>query len=128
MNSRWNYAKVARKEPIELSSSWTPTRTPPIMFTKEDEAGFHYLNCGTFVIRAIVAKNGLGRMLVDDGSAMNILFSSAFDQMEVDHELTTISELLLNFTEDSLISSGRITLAVDLKKPLCHVKNSWNSW
>ncbi|KAL2465863.1 Uncharacterized protein Adt_41714 [Abeliophyllum distichum] len=61
-------------------------------------------------------------MLVIDGSAVNILFDSAFDQMDVDHELTAISEPLFGFTGDSLIPRGRITLVVDFGEPPCHLK------
>ncbi|KAL2526750.1 Uncharacterized protein Adt_11804 [Abeliophyllum distichum] len=73
-------------------------------------------------VHTVVTWNGLGQMLVDDRSAVNILFGSAFDQMDVDHELTAISELLFSFTGDSLIPRGRITLAVDFGEPSCHLK------
>ncbi|KAL2512804.1 Uncharacterized protein Adt_18404 [Abeliophyllum distichum] len=104
MNARRNYAKAARGEPVE---SWQVhghcPKAPLISFMKEDEAGIHYPHCDAPVVRAVVARNGLGRMLVDDGSVVNILFGSAFDQMDVDHELTAISELLFGFTGDSLV-------------------------
>ncbi|KAL2470719.1 Retrotrans gag domain-containing protein [Abeliophyllum distichum] len=54
--------------------------------------------------------------------ALNILFGTTFDQMDVDHELIVISEPLFGFTEDSLIPRGRITLAVDFEEPPCHLK------
>ncbi|KAL2517165.1 Uncharacterized protein Adt_13412 [Abeliophyllum distichum] len=60
--------------------------------------------------------------MVDVGSAVNILFDSAFDQIDVDHKLTAISELLFGFTGDSLIPRGRITLAVDFDEPPCHLR------
>ncbi|KAL2526231.1 Uncharacterized protein Adt_11285 [Abeliophyllum distichum] len=107
MNSRRNYAKAAREEPVE---SWQVhghrLKAPLISFTEEDEVGIHYPHCDALVVRAIVARNGLGRMLVDDGSYVNILFGSAFDQMEVDHEVTAISEPLFGFTGDNLIPRG----------------------
>ncbi|KAL2471770.1 Uncharacterized protein Adt_39906 [Abeliophyllum distichum] len=119
MNSRQNYAKATRKEPVE---SWQVhghrPKAPLISFTEEDKAGIHYLHCDALVVRAIVARNGLGRMLVDDGSAVNILFGSAFDQMEVDHKVMAISEPLFGFTGDSLIPRRRITLAVDFGESL----------
>ncbi|KAL2497920.1 Uncharacterized protein Adt_23470 [Abeliophyllum distichum] len=108
MNSRRNYAKAAREEPME---SWQVHGHRPkallISFTEKDEAGIHYPYCDALVVHAIVARNRLGRMLVDDGSAVNILFGSAFDQMDVDHELTAISELLFSFMGDRLILRGR---------------------
>ncbi|KAL2519106.1 Uncharacterized protein Adt_15353 [Abeliophyllum distichum] len=63
-----------------------------------------------------------GQMMVDDGSTVNILFDSAFDQMDVDHELIAISEPLFNFTRDSLVSQGRIILTVDFREPLCYLR------
>ncbi|KAL2498278.1 Uncharacterized protein Adt_23828 [Abeliophyllum distichum] len=123
VNSRQNYAKAAREEPVE---SWQVhghrPKAPLISFTEEDEAGIHYPYCDALVVRAIIARNGLGRMLVDDGSAVNILFGSAFDQMEVDHEVTAISEPLFGFTGDSLIPRRRINLAVDFGEPPRHIR------
>ncbi|KAL2480712.1 Uncharacterized protein Adt_33678 [Abeliophyllum distichum] len=95
MNSRRNYAKAAREEPMK---SWQVhghrSKSPQISFTEEDEAGIHYLHCDACTL----------------------------DQMDVDHELTAISEPLCGFTGDSLISQGRITLAVDFDEPPCHLK------
>ncbi|KAL2470107.1 Uncharacterized protein Adt_38243 [Abeliophyllum distichum] len=78
------------------------------MFTEEDEVGVYYPHCDILVVRAVVARNRLARMLVDDRSAVNILFGSAFDQIEVVHNLTTISEPLFGFTGYSLIPQGMI--------------------
>ncbi|KAL2512637.1 Uncharacterized protein Adt_18237 [Abeliophyllum distichum] len=104
MNSKQNYTKAAREEPVE---SWKVhghrPKEPLISFTEEDEAGIHYPHCDALVVGTIVARNRLGRMLVDDGSSVNILFGNAFDQMEVDHEVTAISEPLFGFTGDGLI-------------------------
>ncbi|KAL2486780.1 Uncharacterized protein Adt_31536 [Abeliophyllum distichum] len=61
-------------------------------------------------------------MLVYDESIVNILFGSAFDQIEVDHELTAISEQLLGFTDDRLIPREKITLTVNFEEPSCHTK------
>ncbi|KAL2479680.1 Beta-porphyranase [Abeliophyllum distichum] len=99
MNSRRNYAKAAREEPME---SWQvhghQARASQISFTKEDEVGIHYPHYDALVVRAVVARNELERMLVDDGSSVNILFCSAFEQMDVDHEPTAIYEPLFDFT------------------------------
>ncbi|KAL2505288.1 Uncharacterized protein Adt_20909 [Abeliophyllum distichum] len=100
MNSRRNYAKAAREEPVE---SWQVhghrSKAPLISFTEDDEADVHYPHCDALVVRAIVVRNGLGRMLVEDESTVNILFGSAFDQMKGDHEITAIFEPLFGFME-----------------------------
>ncbi|KAL2542569.1 Uncharacterized protein Adt_03547 [Abeliophyllum distichum] len=104
MNSQRNYAKAAREKPLEI---WQVhghrPKLPQISFTEEDEAIIHYPHYDALVVCTVVTRNGLGRMLVDDGSSVNILFGNAFDQMDVDHELTAISEPLFDFTGDSLI-------------------------
>ncbi|KAL2512950.1 Uncharacterized protein Adt_18550 [Abeliophyllum distichum] len=91
MDSRRNYAKAAREEPME---SWQVhghrPKAPLISFTEEDEASIHYPHCDALVVHAVVARNELGRMLVNERSAINFLLSSVFDQMDVDHELTTV--------------------------------------
>ncbi|KAL2474817.1 Uncharacterized protein Adt_35553 [Abeliophyllum distichum] len=89
---------------------------------EEDEASIHYPHCVALVFCNVIARNGLVRMLVDDGSVVNILIGSTFDEMEVDHELNAISELLFGFTRDSLVPRRRITLAVDFEEPPCHLK------
>ncbi|KAL2492838.1 Uncharacterized protein Adt_28466 [Abeliophyllum distichum] len=66
--------------------------------------------------------NGLGQILFNDGSTVNILFGSAFDQMDIDYEPTAISEPLFSFTGDSLVLRERIIIAVDFREPPCHLK------
>ncbi|KAL2518135.1 Integrase catalytic domain-containing protein [Abeliophyllum distichum] len=80
-----------------------------ITFIEEDEVGVHYPYCDALVVRTVIARNWLGRMLVDDDSAVNILFGSTFDQMDVDHKLTGISEPLFSFTVDSFIPQGKLS-------------------
>ncbi|KAL2532011.1 Uncharacterized protein Adt_05362 [Abeliophyllum distichum] len=88
-------------------------RAPQITFIKEDEAGVPLCDA---LVRTVVARNGLGFMLVD-----NILFST-FDEIDVNHELMATSEPLFSFTGDSLIPKRRITTAVDFGEPPCHLK------
>ncbi|KAL2480054.1 Uncharacterized protein Adt_33020 [Abeliophyllum distichum] len=42
--------------------------------------------------------------------------------MDVDHKPIAIQELLFNFTGDSLVLRGKITLAVDFGELPCHLK------
>ncbi|KAL2513370.1 Uncharacterized protein Adt_18970 [Abeliophyllum distichum] len=124
MNSRRNYAKATREEPVE---SWQVhghrSKAPLISFTEEDQGRHTLPTLRCFgSSRHCRKKNRLGRMLVDNGSAVNILFGSAFDQIEVDHEVTAIYEMLFSFTGDSLIPRGRITLAVDFGEPPRHLR------
>lgn len=86
-------------------------KVQPITFAQEDTTSLHYLYCDTLTIRAVVAQNGLKRMLVGNGSLVNILFDSTYDKMQVDHELTLMDhELTLmtsplyGFMGDSIIT------------------------
>lgn len=66
------------------------------------------------VVRVVVAQNILKRMLVDNGSSVNILFPSTFDKMILNHELTPTITHLYRFTKDSIIPRRKITLAVEM--------------
>lgn len=74
----------------------------PFVFTQKDAEGVHFPNCDALVVRAVVARNGLKRTLVDNGSFMNILFGSTFDKRILDHELTLTTTPLYGFIIDSI--------------------------
>ncbi|KAL2532782.1 Uncharacterized protein Adt_06133 [Abeliophyllum distichum] len=48
----------------------------PITFTEEYIRGIHYLHYDALVVRAVVARNEFKRMLVDNDSSVNVIFSS----------------------------------------------------
>ncbi|KAL2526369.1 RNase H domain-containing protein [Abeliophyllum distichum] len=83
------------------------------MFIEEDEAGVQYLHCDALVIYAIFAQKRLGRMLVEYGSTINILFGNIFDQIEVDHVLH--GRLPRPARKDTLVVDSR-ELPCQLKK------------
>lgn len=90
--------KIMLKQPMSPMISYivnnTPHRTksaPSITFTQEDVVGVHYPHCDALVVRAIVAKNGLKRMLVDNESSVNNLFGATNDKMLIDYELTPMA-------------------------------------
>lgn len=60
----------------------------PIVVIEDNTKGIHYPHYDALVARAIVGLNGLKRMLIDNESSINILFSSIYNKMLVDHELT----------------------------------------
>ena len=54
-------------------------------------------------------------MLVDNGSATDILYLSAFNRMRLSQEyLRPIMTLLYGFTRDSLIPQGKISLPMSI--------------
>lgn len=69
-----------------------------ITFSQEDSQGVHHPHCNALVLRAVVARNGFKRMLVDNGSSVNILFNSTFDKMHI--ELGLVPMILASSHED----------------------------
>ncbi|KAL2475474.1 Uncharacterized protein Adt_36210 [Abeliophyllum distichum] len=66
----------------------------------------HYPNCDALVVRTVVARNGLGRMLVDNGNSVNVIFSSTYEQMNINVPLEPSSEPLYDFTRDCVTPKG----------------------
>lgn len=97
-----------------VSQSQGGRAVEPISFAPEDAIGVHYPHCDALVVRAVVARNELKRMLVDNGSSVNILFGSTFEKMAVDDELNPMTSPLYGFTGDSIIPKGQITLVVEM--------------
>ncbi|KAL2479710.1 Integrase catalytic domain-containing protein [Abeliophyllum distichum] len=56
-------------------------KSDPITFTLTDAARGHFSHNYALVVRAVVAKNGLEKMLVDDGSSVNIIYGATYDMM-----------------------------------------------
>ncbi|KAL2543282.1 Uncharacterized protein Adt_04260 [Abeliophyllum distichum] len=122
-NAQKSYAKEAEGK---LITNWLINSRPsglskvdPIFFTEEDMRGVHYPHCDALVVRAVVARNVLGRMLVDNGSSVNLIFSSTYEQMNIDVPLEPSIEPLYGFTGDCVTPKGIIRLAVTMgEEPL----------
>ncbi|KAL2505919.1 Uncharacterized protein Adt_21540 [Abeliophyllum distichum] len=122
-NAQKSYAKEAEEK---LEMNWlinsrpsSSSKVDPISFTEEDMKGVHYPHCDALVVRAVVARNGLGRMLVDNGSSVNVIFTSTYEQMNIDVPLEPSTEPLYGFTGDCVTPKGIIRLAVTMgEEPL----------
>ncbi|KAL2466178.1 Ribonuclease H [Abeliophyllum distichum] len=113
-NAQKSYAKEAEGK---LEMNWlinsrpsSSSKVDPISFTEEDMRGVHYPHCDALVVRAVVARNGLGRMLVDNGSSVNVIFTSTYEQMNIDVPLEPSTEPLYGFTGDCVTPKGIIRL------------------
>ncbi|XP_022855023.1 uncharacterized protein LOC111376307 [Olea europaea var. sylvestris] len=73
----------------------------PITFSQEDSQGVHHPHCDALEVRAIVAWNELKRMLVGNGSLVNILFRSTFNKMQIEHGLVSMTDPIFKFTGDN---------------------------
>ncbi|KAL2479946.1 Uncharacterized protein Adt_32912 [Abeliophyllum distichum] len=91
-------------------------KVDPITFIEEDMRGVHYLYYDALVVRAIVARNGLGRIFVDNGSSVNAIFSSTYEQMNIDAQLERSAEPIYGFTGDCVTTKGVIRQAVIMEK------------
>lgn len=77
--------------------------------------GVHYRHYDALVVRAVVARNSLKRMLVDNERSINILYGVTFDKKEVDHELILMNSSMYGLTANSIIPMGKITLAKEMR-------------
>ncbi|XP_022865625.1 uncharacterized protein LOC111385468 [Olea europaea var. sylvestris] len=116
-NAKRNYACEAKYLTLPsyiVDHSSRKNQFPPIIFTQKDAEGVHYPHRDALVVRAVIARSGLKRMLVDNDSSVNILFVSTFDKMILDHKLMPTSTPLYEFMGDSITQRGKIALVVEM--------------
>ena len=72
------------------------------------------------VIRVVVANKTVHRVLVDNGSSVDIIFASAFNKMGIGRErMEPVSTHLRGFFEEKVLSLGSIQLVLTLGDPPC---------
>ncbi|GFS43260.1 photosystem I subunit K [Actinidia rufa] len=85
-SSRKRYYRSAsgqvEEEVYNLSSAAIDAH-PPITFNKNDLRGLHLPHDDALVVSAVIANFNIQRILVDNGSSVDILFISAFDKMKI---------------------------------------------
>ncbi|KAL2497755.1 Beta-porphyranase [Abeliophyllum distichum] len=96
-------------------------KVDPITFIFENMKDVHYLYYNALVVRAVVAHNRLGKMVVDNRSSVNVIFWSTYEQMNIEIPLVPFPEPLYGFTGDC------ITPLQWVKSPWPSTP-SWNSW
>ncbi|KAL2512948.1 Uncharacterized protein Adt_18548 [Abeliophyllum distichum] len=72
----------------------------PITFIPIDVAGVYFSHNDALVVRAVVARNGLGRMLVDDRSFVNIIYREMYDKLGIEVLVIPAIDLIYKFTGD----------------------------
>ncbi|XP_031265788.1 uncharacterized protein LOC116124228 [Pistacia vera] len=86
-----------------------------ITFSEKDAVQLHHPNDDALVITPQIGCFNVHRMLVDNGSIVNILFQLAFEKMKLDEaDLKPTSIPLYDFRRDHLIPKGTISLPVML--------------
>ncbi|XP_020413028.1 uncharacterized protein LOC109947446 [Prunus persica] len=88
-------------------------RWEPITFCEEEEEGILYPHDDPMIIRAEIANYDVGRVLIDTGSSVNVIFSKAFRGMgikdcQVNRQLTP----LLSFSGDLVQPIGSVKLPI----------------
>lgn len=83
----------------------------PITFTETDANGVHFPQNNVLVIKAIIENHTVYRILVDNGSSVNILYSDYLEKMGITKsQLTPNSQPFYGFTRDNIIPEGVIRL------------------
>ena len=73
----------------------------PITFTEEEERGVHLPHDDPFLITAQVDQYTLSRVLIDNGSAVNVIFNQAYTQLgRKNGKLLQDNDPLLSFSGD----------------------------
>ncbi|XP_034218177.1 uncharacterized protein LOC117629710 [Prunus dulcis] len=85
----------------------------PITFCQEEEEGILYPHDDPMIIRAEIADYDVGRVLIDTGSSVSVIFAEAFREMgindnQVDRQLTP----LLSFSGDLVQPIGSVRLPI----------------
>ena len=89
-----------------------------IVFTQVNASWVHNLYEDALVITPEVANSLVHRLLVDNKSAINILYWEAYQKIGLRRtNLIPMTFPLYGFTRDSVIPKGTIKLAVTLREP-----------
>ena len=106
---------------IEVQAmSKLPRLDTSITFSDSDLEGCQHPHDDPLVIKAVVANKTIHRVLVDNGSSVDIIFASAFDKMGIGREkLEPASTHLRGFSGEKVLPLGSIQLVLTLGDPPC---------
>ena len=91
--------------------STTGGRATTSLLKRGDTYLVHHPYCDALVIKAMMANNNVYRILVDNGSSVDILYYQAFQRIGLkDSDLRPSPNLIYGFTGDSVVPVGVITL------------------
>ena len=89
-------------------------------FSDSDMEGCQHPHDDPLVIRAVVANKTIHRVLVDNGSSTDIIFTSAFDKMGIGREkLEPVNTHLRGFSGERVLPLEETQLVLTLGDPPC---------
>ena len=108
----------------EIAEIQTVSKLPQldtsITFSDSDLEGCQHPHDDPLVIRAVVANKTIHRVLIDNGSSIDIIFASAFHKMGIKREkLEPVSTHLRGFSGEKVLPVGSIQLVLTLGDPPC---------
>ena len=97
-----------------------PRLDTSITFSDSDLEGCQHPHDDPLVVCAIVANKTVHRVLVDNGSSADIIFTSALDKMGIGREkLEPINTHMRGFSGEKVLPLGAIQLVLTLGEPPC---------
>ena len=114
------YVKEAKNAPQihvlkteELPTKSTRWELEDIVFTEANTRWVHHLHVDALVIIVRIANSNVHRLLVDNGSAVDIIYLDAYKRMRLtESELSPTTSLLYGFIRDNVIPKGMVKLAM----------------
>ena len=104
---------VQNIQPIGLVPKISWINNPIIEFLEEDARRLHHPHDDAFIISIWVRHYNTHRVLIDNGSLVDILYYLAFQQMRIDTErLIPMNALLVGFGGTMVFPHGAVTLFV----------------
>ena len=102
-----------------------PRLDTAITFSDLDLEGCQHPHDDPLVIRAVVANKTIHRVLVDNGSSVDIIFASAFDKMGIGREkLEPVNTHPRGFSGEKVLPLGSIQLVLTLGDPPCQASTT----
>ena len=111
--------KKAHERDINSVHSWLPpvkmlrNDEPDIIFSERDGHGIRQSHDDPLVIMLRVEEFNTHRVLIDNGSSIDIIYLPAFQQMKLDKiRIRPFTSPLVSFTGDKIVPRGIVTLIV----------------
>ena len=97
-----------------------PRLDTSITFSDLDLEGCQHPHDDPLVVRAVMANKTVHRVLVDNGSLVDIIFATAFDKIGIGRErLEPVNTHLRGFFGEKVLPLGSIQLVLTLGEPPC---------